>query len=59
MHTEDDVTYSTISVPLQEVQSADRNYHFMFQLNHKNVMSLPLVEGTTLIFSGKLLTHRQ
>jgi len=59
MHTEDDVTYSTISVPLQEVQSTERKYHFMFQLNHKNIMSLPLIEGTTLLFLGKLLTHRQ
>ena len=59
MHTWDDVTYSTISVPLQEVHSTERKYHFMFQLNHKNIMSLPLIEGTTLLFSGKLLTHRQ
>ena len=50
IHTEDDVTYSTISVPLQEVQSTERKYHFMFQLNHKNIMSLPLIEGTTLLF---------
>ena len=59
LHTEDDVTYSTISVPLQKIKSAERKYHFIFQLNRKCIVSLPLIEGTTLLFSGKLLTHRQ
>ena len=31
----------------------------MFQLNHKYIMSLPLIQGTKLLFYGKLLTHRQ
>ena len=31
----------------------------MFQLNHKYIVSLPLFEGTTLLFSRKLITHRQ
>ena len=56
MYTEDNVIYSTISVPLQQIQSTDRNYHFMFQLN---LVILPLLEGTTLLFSGKLLIDRQ
>ena len=31
----------------------------MFQLNHKYIVSLPLIERTTLFLSDKLLTHRQ
>ena len=59
MHTEDDVTYTTISVPRQEFVSTDRHYHFMFQFGQKYNVSLPLIAGTTLLFSGKFLTHRQ
>ena len=59
MHPEDDVTYTTISVPLQQIPSADRMYYCMFQLNHRYNVSLPLIEGTTLLFSGKLLIHEQ
>ena len=59
MHTEDDVTYTTISVPRQENYSKDRHYHFMYQFGQKCNVSLPLNAGTTLLFSGKLLTHRQ
>ena len=59
MHTEDDVTYTTISVPRQEFVSTDRHYHFMFQFGQKYNVSLPLTGGTTLLFSGKFLTHRQ
>ena len=59
MYTEDDFTYSTISFPLQQIQNKDRKYHFMFQLKHKCIVSLPLIGGTTVLFSGKLLTHRQ
>ena len=28
-HTENDVTYTIISVPIQEVKSKDRDYHFL------------------------------
>ena len=59
MHTEDDVTCTTISIPLQKYHSADRQFHFMYQSGHKCIVSLPLIAGTTVLFSGKLLTHRQ
>ena len=59
MHTEDDVTYTTISVPRQEFDSKDRKFHFMYQFSQKCNVSLPLIAGTTLLFSGKLITHRQ
>ena len=59
MHTEDDVTYTTISVYRQEFDSKDRHFHFMYQFGNKCNVSLPLIAGTTLLFSGKLRTHRQ
>ena len=58
-HTENDVTYTIISVPFQEVTSKDRDYHFLFKLQSKYTLSVPLKEGTTVLFSGKMLTHRQ
>ena len=59
MHTEDDVTYTTTRNPIRKIASDDNKYHFMFQLNHKYNLSLPLLEGTTLLFSSRFLTHRQ
>ena len=58
-HTENDVTYTIISVPFQEVTSKDRDYHFLFKLQSKYTLSVPLKEGTTVLFLGKMLTHRQ
>ena len=58
-HTEHDVTYTTINVPSQEKKSTERKYHFIFKIQNKLNISLPLIEGTTILFSGKLLTHRQ
>ena len=58
-HTEHDVTYTTINIPSQEKKSAERKYHFIFKIQNKLNISLPLIEGTTILFSGKLLTHRQ
>ena len=58
-HTEDNVTYTTISVPMQDTKSADRKYYFIFKLKNKYNVSVPLNEGTTILFSSKLLTHRQ
>ena len=59
LHTADDVTYTTITVPRQKSKNIDRHFHFIFQFGNKCNVSLPLITGTTLLFSGKLLTHRQ
>ena len=59
MHIGDDVTYTTISVPKEDFYSKGRQFHFMYQFGHKCNVSLPLIAGTALLFSGKLLTHRQ
>ena len=58
-HIENDVTYTIISVPTQEMRSNDRDYHFLFKLQSKYTLSVPLKEGTTVLFSGEMLTHRQ
>ena len=58
-HTENDVTYTIISVPYQTERNHDIQYHFLFKLQGKYTLSIPLNEGTTVLFSGKMLTHRQ
>ena len=59
LHTEDDVTYTVIDVPIQTKSKIGTKYHFLFQLNNKYNLSIPMATGTTIIFSGKLLSHRQ
>ena len=59
LHTEDDVTYTVIDVPLQMKRKENIKYHFLFQFSKKFNISVPMITGTTIIFSGKLLTHRQ
>ena len=59
LHTEDDVTYTVIDVPLQGKSKTGTKYHFLFQFNNKYNLSLPMTPGTSIIFSGKLLSHRQ
>ena len=58
-HTEHDVTYITIKIPTQEKKSTERKYHFVFKVQNKYNISIPLIEGKIILFSGKLLTHRQ
>ena len=41
------------------MRSKDRDYNFLFKLHGKYTLSLPLKEGTTVLFSGKMLTHKQ
>ena len=59
LHTEDDVTYTVIDVPLQKKSTTDIKYHFLFYINKNINLSLPMNPGTSIVFSGKLLTHRQ
>ena len=55
LHTEDDVTYTVIDVPLQKKSPTDIKYHFLFHINNKINLSLPMNPGTSIVFSGKLL----
>ena len=59
LHVEEDVTYSILYVPSQEKVSKKRKYHFMIQLKDKLNISIPMVRGTSIMFSSQLLAHRQ
>ena len=62
LHTENDATYTIITVPKQE-QSTQKNdkrqYTFLFKLQNKTNMCIKLRSGITFCYSGKLLTHHQ
>ena len=61
-HTENDCTYTLITVPKQETNMKPflrRQYNFLFKLKlHENI-AIELVTGVTILFSGTFLTHRQ
>ena len=59
-HTENDSTYTVITIPKQEAnEKAEADYAFFFKVQDKHNVSIKLSEGLTFVFSGKLLTHRQ
>ena len=59
-HTENDSTYTVIAIPKQEEFSKRKHeYSFIFKLKEKHNISIRLTEGTSFLYSGKLLTHRQ
>ena len=61
-HTENDCTYTLITVPKQEYKLSIKNkrqYSFVYKLKIKENVSIRLTPGLTFLFSGKMLTHRQ
>ena len=61
-HTEEDCTYTVIKVPKHEKQqkkNCDKKYNFIFQLDRKHNIGLPMTDGVAFLFSGSVLTHRQ
>ena len=62
-HTESDCTYTVVHVPNQDLnidedkQHTDRN--FLFKLNQKITICIPMKPGISIMFSGAYLTHRQ
>ena len=61
-HTENDCTYTLISVPHQNTIKFDNqknHYNFLFSLNNKKKVNIPLYPGVSFIFSAPFLTHRQ
>lgn len=61
-HTEQDCTYTLISIPNQNTissKTAGENYHFLFCLTDKKNLNIPLNLGISFIFSAAFLTHRQ
>ena len=61
-HTENDCTYTLISVPDQvcfKSSANSNNYSFIFKLSNTELINLNLIPGVSFIFSGMYLTHRQ
>ena len=56
LHTEEDCSYDLITVPKNVIK--DR-HDFVFQLKRNKHMNLQMKPGTSFIFSGVCLTHRQ
>ena len=59
LHVEDDCTYTVVYVPAQEQKGKLGAYNFQIALDKKHHIAIPLLEYTTMIFSGKSMTHRQ
>ena len=58
-HIECDCTYTLIHVPQQVRKCTAPKYHFNFMLTKDIKYSIPLNAGTSILFSGKYITHRQ
>ena len=59
-HTEQDCTYTLISIPKQEmINDTNNRYDFIFKINAIQHISIKLIPGVSFIFSGTYLTHRQ
>ena len=59
LHCEEDCTYTMVYVPKQYVKDKIGAYNFQISINPKHNIAITLYENTTMIFSGKTLTHRQ
>ena len=58
-HTENDYTYTLIHVPKQVKNYRQCHHFFSFKLSTDINVSFPLNKGTSVMFSGLYLTHRQ
>ena len=62
-HTECDASYTTISVPPHEkkktVTGMFNKAEFEFNISDSEAIVIPLDIGTTLVYSGYMLTHCQ
>ena len=60
LHTENDNTYTVVSVPKQCVETKILPEHIIiFELKKKDTLGIAMEHGVSFIFSGKFLTHRQ
>ena len=61
-HTECDSSYTTIAVPPHDVEKTMTGMYnkaeFEFNLSENEAVVIPLDIGTTLVYSGFMLTHR-
>ena len=62
-HTECDSSYTTITVPPHDIEKTNTGTYnkaeFEFNLTDNEAIIIPFDIGTTLIYSGFMLTHRQ
>ena len=58
-HVESDCTYTLIHVPRQSYPRKADKYLFIFKLSEQCHVSIPMVIGTSILFSGQFLCHRQ
>ena len=56
-HTEMDRSSTLIYVPVQPNKNQD--YGFEVKFNHFTSMTIKLIEGTTILYSAYMITHRQ
>ena len=59
VHCEDDCSDTVITVPRQQAIIRKRRYKFMFKLNDKETVAIPMNQELTFMFSGKFLLHKQ
>ena len=60
MHTENDNTYTVVSVPKQSAAQEKLGDHiFIFELKNKETLGIEMAPGLSFLFSGKFLTSRQ
>ena len=61
-HTERDSSYTTICVPPHEIDSTNSGMYnkaeFEFNISDDEAIVVPMDVGTTLVYSGLMLTHR-
>ena len=61
-HTENDTSYTIISVPNQThflAPTKTQKNSFEFHINDEKVLVIPMAVGSLICYSGFLLTHRQ
>ena len=58
-HTELDVSSTLIYIPVQTTKNHEMEYGFEIKFNHFTSMTIKLIEGTTLLYSAYMVTHRQ
>ena len=59
LHSEDDCSYTVITVPNQRKLLKNTNYNFTFQFNPNHSIYLEMDKPITFMFSGKFLAHQQ
>ena len=60
-HTENDCTYTVISVPKQSKTTslANAEYNFLFKFQDRQILGINMLPGVSFIFSGKFMTHKR